>query len=174
MKSRGLQSPKLIISDAHKGLKAAISEAFIGTSWQRCTVHMLRNMINTLPKNNSKEARTALKDIFKAENVGRARELRDQFIANYEEEKGYQKAIEILDEGFEDATQFYNEPRDYHVNLRTTNMLERLNSEIHRRERVIRIFPNHQSAFRLIGAVLMDYEETLDLGSRTYLQTSKY
>jgi len=174
LRARGFQSPRLIISDAHKGLKAAISETFIGTSWQRCTVHMLRNMINTLPKNNSKEARTALKDIFKAENIERARELKDQFMANYEDEKGYQKAIDILDEGFEDATQFYNEPRDYHVNLRTTNMLERLNSEIHRRERVIRIFPNHQSAFRMIGAVLMDYEETLDLGSRNYLQTSKY
>ncbi|WP_036824929.1 transposase, partial [Pontibacillus yanchengensis] len=85
-----------------------------------------------------------------------------------------QKAIDILDEGFEDATQFYNEPREYHVSLRTTNMLERLNSEIHRRERVIRIFPNNQSAFRMIGAVLMDYEETLDLGSRTYLKTSKH
>ncbi|WP_035322899.1 transposase, partial [Peribacillus kribbensis] len=54
----------------------------------------------------------------------------------------------------------------------TTNVLERLNSEIRRREQVIRVFPNHQSAFRLIGAVLMDYADTLDLGGRKYLHTS--
>ncbi|WP_026692700.1 transposase, partial [Peribacillus kribbensis] len=81
-------------------------------------------------------------------------------------------ASSILDAGFDDATQFYGEPADYHVHLRTTNVLERLNSEIRRREQVIRVFPNHQSAFRLIGAVLMDYADTLDLGGRKYLHTS--
>ena len=56
LKARGLQSPKLLISDAHSGLKLAIQKSFIGTSWQRCTVHMLRNMIQTMPKKTSKEA----------------------------------------------------------------------------------------------------------------------
>jgi putative transposase len=170
LKSRGLQSPKLVISDAHAGLKAAIAKAFIGASWQRCTVHMLRNMIQAMPRKNSKEARTELKAIFKATNIDQAREFKDQFILKYEEEKWYQKAITILDEGFDDATQFFAEPSDYHVSLRTTNMLERMNSEIRRRERVIRTFPNQQSAFRLIAAVLMDYEETLDLGGRNFLK----
>lgn len=173
LKSRGLQSPRLIISDAHKGLKAAIPKAFIGTSWQRCTVHMLRNMIQTMPRKDSKEARTQLKAIFKAPSLEEARSLKDQFITTFEDKKGYRKAISILDDGFEDAIQFYAEPQDYHIHLRTTNVLERLNSEIRRRERVIRIFPNHQSAFRLIGAVLMDYAETLDLGGRTYLHDTK-
>lgn len=173
LKSRGLQSPKLVISDAHKGLKAAIAKGFIGTSWQRCTVHMLRNMIQTMPRKNSKEARSDLKAIFKARNLQEARGLKDQFINTYGDMKAYQKAIDILDEGFDDATQFYAEPEDYHINLRTTNVLERINSEVRRRERVIRIFPNQQSAFRLIGAVLMDYEETLDIGNRTYLKKSK-
>ena len=88
----------------------------------------------------------------------------------YEEEKGYKKAVAILDEGFDDATQFYAEPENYHVSLRTTNVLERLNSEVRRREGVIRTFPNQQSAFRLIGALLMDYEDKLDLGNRTFLK----
>jgi len=74
-----------------------------------------------------------------------------------------------LDEGFEDAIQFLNEPEAYWIKLRTTNNLERINGEIRRRERVIRIFPNNQSAFRLIGAVLMDIEETLDPGGKKYL-----
>ena len=92
------------------------------------------------------------------------------FSYKYEGKKAYQKAVDVLDEGFDDATQYFAEPEEYHVSLRTTNMLERMNSEIRRRERVIRIFPNEQSAFRLIGAVLMDYEETLDLGNRTFLK----
>lgn len=170
LKSRGLQSPKLVISDAHEGLKAAISKAFIGTGWQRCTVHMLRNMIQKMPRKNSKEARNDLKMIFKAQNLKESRRLKDQFITTYSEEKAYSKAIEILDKGFDDATQFYAEPFEHHVHLRTTNVLERLNSEVRRREKVIRIFPNQQSAFRLIGAVLMDYEETLDVGGRTFLK----
>jgi putative transposase len=173
LKSRGLQSPKLVISDAHQGLKAAITKAFIGTSWQRCTVHMLRNMIQTMPRKDSKEARSQLKAIFKSPNLEEAKKLKDEFIATYEEQKGYQKAIFILDEGFDDATQFYAEPEDFHIHLRTTNVLERLNSEIRRREQVIRVFPNHQSAFRLIGAVLMDYADTLDLGNRKFLHPSK-
>lgn len=173
LKSRGLQSPKLVISDAHAGLKAAISKAFIGTSWQRCTVHMLRNMIQTMPRKNSKEARTQLKAIFKARDIKEARTLKEKFILKYEEEKGYKKACDILDEGFDDATQFYAEPEDYHVSLRTTNMLERMNSEVRRRERVIRTFPNQQSAFRLIAASLMDYEDTLDLGGRHFLKKQK-
>ncbi len=170
LKSRGLQSPKMVISDAHSGLKSAIQKAFIGTSWQRCTVHMLRNMIQSMPRKGSKEARTELKAIFQARHMEEARALKEQFILKYEDEKGYQKAITVLDEGFDDATQFYAEPEDYHVSLRTTNMLERMNAEVRRRERVIRTFPNQQSAFRLIAAVLMDYEDTLDLGNRTFLK----
>lgn len=173
LKSRGLQSPKLVISDAHQGLKTAISKAFIGTSWQRCTVHFLRNMIQTMPKKNSLQARKELKAIFKASSLQESRDMKDQFIKKYEGTKGYQKALTTLDEGFDDATQFFTEPDSYHINLRTTNMLERMNSEVRRREQVVRIFPNQQSAFRLIGAVLMDLDEKLDLGNRHYLHEAK-
>ncbi|HET7628254.1 MAG TPA: IS256 family transposase [Bacillales bacterium] len=170
LKSRGLQSPKMIISDAHKGLKKAIHESFVGASWQRCTFHFKHNIVNQMPKKNTEEARNALKRIFEAPNMETARALKDEFIETYEDQKGFQKAIEILDEGFEDAIQFMNEPISYHVQLRTTNNLERLNAEIRRREKVIRIFPNTQSAFRLIGAVLMEYEKEMDKGNRKFLQ----
>lgn len=171
--SRGLQSPNLVISDAHQGLKNAIDKKFIGTSWQRCTVHMLRNMIEKLPKKDSADARLELSSIFRAPSIEEARRLKDKFIDTYEEKKNYQAAIKILDEGFEDATQFYSESKHYYKHLRTTNVLERLNQELRRRERVIRIFPNEQSAFRLLGAVLMDYEETLDKGGKVYLHDNK-
>lgn len=73
---------------------------------------------------------------------------------------------------FEDSIQYMSEPTNYHVHLRTTNNLERINQEVRRREQVIRIFPNTQSAVRLIGAVLMDVDENLDL-KRRYLPKKK-
>lgn len=124
----------------------------MGTSWQRCTVHFKRNIFDKLPKKNA-EAMECIKRIFNAPEVEEARKLKDECLKTYENQTKYEKAMEILDEGFEDAVQFMNEPSSYHIQLRTTNNLERLNSEFRRRERVIRIFPNTQSAFRLIGSV---------------------
>lgn len=168
LKSRGIQSPKMIISDAHAGLIKAIRGSFLGTSWQRCTVHFLRNMVNTLPKKNTLEIREDLKNIFKTPELNHARELKNQFIEKYQDEKGVQKAIEILDSGFEDAMQYHAHPSKYHQYLKTTNMVERANREIRRRERVVSIFPNDQSAVRLVGSVLMDMNEKWE--HRQYLK----
>lgn len=167
--SRGLKSPRIVISDAHQGLRAAIEEKFVGSTWQRCTVHFIKNIIDAMPKKDSEDARNLAKSIFRSPNSKIARELKEEFIKTYEDNGKYQKAIERLDDGFEDALQFFAEPENAHKHIKTTNVLERINSEIRRRERVIRIFPNQQSAFRLIGSVLMDYEETLDQGIRKYI-----
>lgn len=159
LKSRGIQSPKMIISDAHAGLVKAIKESFLGTSWQRCVVHFLRNMTDSLPKKNSQEVREDLKAIFRTSKLIHARELKDQFIEKYKETKRYQKAVEQLESGFEDAMQYHSQPTKYHKHFRTTNMLERVNREVRRREKVISIFPNDQSAIRTIGSILMDIDE---------------
>ncbi|ENH95519.1 transposase mutator type [Gracilibacillus halophilus YIM-C55.5] len=156
---RGLQSPKLIISDAHPGLKKAIKKEFVGTSWQRCTVHFKKNLIDKMPKKNMAEVKVDLKRIFDAVKVEDARKFKEEFIHRYEKNPKLEKVIDALEDGFDDGIQFLNEPTKYHMYTRTTNSLERLNEEVRRREKVIRIFPNTQSAFRLIGAVLMDYEE---------------
>lgn len=166
LKSRGLQSPKLVVSDAHAGLKKAIEREFIGTSWQRCTVHFKRNIFNKLPKNDVKQVMADIRKIYRAISVEEARMLKDDFLSRNSENPKLQKAIEILEEGFEDSIQFFNEPEKYRVHLTSTNSLERLNQEIRRRERVIRIFPNTQSAFRLIGALLME-NENLHLNKRS-------
>lgn len=173
LKERGLQPPKLVISDAHEGLKAAIMEKFLNTSWQRCTVHFLRNIITVMPRKGTKEAREHLKEIFKAPTLEISRLLKAEFIDKFEEDKRYTKAIETLDAGYEDAIQFYAEDKETHVHIRTTNVLERLNSEVRRRENVIRIFPNVDSAFRLIGAVLMDCEELMDQGGKKFFYRTK-
>lgn len=172
LKSRGLQSPKLIISDAHAGLKKAIEREFIGTSWQRCTVHFKRNIINTLPKKESRPIISDLRKIYRVVTIEDARKHKDEFLSRYAENTKLSKAIEILEEGFEDTIQFLNEPEKYQIHLLSTNSLERLNQEIRRRERVIRIFPNTQSAFRLIGALLMENED-LQLNKKMYYSAER-
>lgn len=167
--SRGFQSPQLIISDAHEGLRLAIQKKFIGTSWQRCSVHFRRNISDKMPKKDSKEARELLRSVFEAPSLKISRILKDEFMTRYDGQKKYQKALDTLDQGYEDAVQFFNEPEEAHAHIRTTNVLERINSEVRRREQVVRIFPNQQSAFRLIGAILMDYGEAMDQGNKRYI-----
>lgn len=166
LKSRGLQSPKLVISDAHSGLKKAISEEFIGTSWQRCTVHFKRNLFTKMPKKGMDEVKADLKRIFEVVRPEDARTYKEEFITKHGENTKLERVIDLLDEGFDDAIQYLNEPVNLHKHIRSTNSLERLNQEVRRRERVIRIFPNTQSAFRLVGAVLMAYEEDKDKNNK--------
>ncbi|WP_108672582.1 IS256 family transposase [Peribacillus acanthi] len=160
LKSRGLQSPKLVISDAHQGLQKAIQREFIGTTWQRCNVHFKRNIIEKLPKKDSAEIRVMIKRIFEAVTIEDVRLFKDELMSQFGNQPKYEKALAILDEGFEDTIQYMNHPVEVRCHIRSTNSLERLNQEIRRREKVIRIFPNTQSAFRLVGAVLMQYQET--------------
>ena len=159
LKSRGLQSPKLVISDAHLGLQKAIQRDFIGTTWQRCMVHFKRNIIEKLSKKDSVEIRTMIKRVFEAVTMEDVRKFKNELMNQFGEEAKYAKALATLDEGFEDAIQYLNFPEKLHPHIRSTNSLERLNQEVRRREKVIRIFPNTQSAFRLVGAVLMQYQD---------------
>jgi putative transposase len=161
LKSRGLQSPKLVISDAHQGLQKAIQREFVGTSWQRCNVHFKRNMIEKLPKKDSAEIRMMIKRVFEAVTIDDIRTFKGELMSKFGDNPKYIKALQVLDEGFEDTIQYMNHPEAIRPHIRSTNSLERLNQEVRRREKVIRIFPNTQSAFRLIGAVLMHYQETV-------------
>ncbi len=161
LKSRGLQSPKLVISDAHEGLKKAIQREFIGTSWQRCNVHFKRNIVDKLSKKDSEDFRLQLKRLFMAITLEDMRAFKEDLFTTFSDQTKFEKALATLDNGFEDTIQYMSEPVKLHAHIRSTNSLERLNQEVRRRERVIRIFPNTQSAFRLIGAVLMQQENTL-------------
>lgn len=169
LKKRGLDGTELVISDAHTGLVAAIRKSFAGLSWQRCQVHFMRNILETVPKKDSKPFREALKAIFRFTDIRLARVAKDELIDAYMENKKYQKACNKLDEGFEDAFQ-YTVMDKVHSRLKSTNLLERLNQEVRRREKTIRIFPNVASANRLIGAVLMDVHEEWISSSRKYIQ----
>ena len=167
--NRGLTGLKMVISDAHKGLVSAIKESFLNVSWQRCQVHFIRNILNKTPKKNTKEFREDLKALFKITDINLARKMKEEIFNKYEEDKKYQKSLETLDEGFEDSFAYLNEEQ-VHSRIRTTNSLERLNEEIRRREKVIRVFPNERSAIRLIGAILIDINEEWITAQRSHIK----
>lgn len=175
MKDRGLVQPRLIISDAHSGLKAAIQKEFVGAAWQRCTVHFMRNIFQTFPKKDNADAKGILKKLFKSPTRAHALANKAEFEALAAADARFGAALETLDAGFEDAMQYLAEPQPYHVSLRTTNSLERINREVRRRERVIGIFPNAASAERLLGAVLMDVHASLGTpGRRMFMRNDIY
>lgn len=170
LKSRGLHGVKLVTSDAHPGLVSAIQESFLGASWQRCQAHFIRNIFDKFPKKISKDVKDEVKAIFNASDIEVARKRKNEFILKYETDRRLESACDILESGFEDAMQIMSFPENVRRRLRTTNMLERLNEEIRRRENVIRIFPNKESVLRIIGAVLMDKDEEWISSPRKYLE----
>lgn len=114
-----------------------------------------------MPKKDAEKFRLQLKRLFLAVTLEDMRAFKEDLFTAFADQPKFEKALATLDDGFEDTIQYMNEPGELHVHIRSTNSLERLNQEVRRRERVIRIFPNTQSAFRLIGAVLMHQEKTL-------------
>lgn len=161
----------LITSDDHGGLVRAIRQHFQGVTWQRCQTHFMRNVLDATPKALKDEVKARVRAILDAPDVETARILLSQTLEAYEEKAA--KAMSVLESGFEDATAVLALPEKYRKRLRTTNSVERLNAEIRRRERVIRIFPNRASVVRLMGALLMEIDEKWSSG-RKYLDMSEY
>lgn len=164
---RGLNGVKLVISDAHKGEVQAIKECFINAGWQRCQVHFMRNVFDKLPRKNTEEVRAELKSLFKTTNLGIARKIKNELVEKYSDK--YPNMVSTLDEGFEDSFHYCSSSLTNYSRLKSTNMLERVNEEIRRREKVIRIFPNEASALRLIGSVLLDIHDEWTSSNRQYI-----
>lgn len=159
LQARGLNQPELVISDAHEGLKKAIAECFLGTGWQRCLFHFTRNVFSKLPKKGTEAFRRKVLAIFKEDTLEGAKQKYEALQDEYSDVEKYEKAMVTLEEGFDEVTQYYRFKVLLHQYIRTTNRVENINLQIRRREKVIRIFPNHESATRLIGAILMDLDE---------------
>ena len=166
LKERGLTKPSLIVSDAHKGLVAAIGECFPGASWQRCKVHFMRNILVHVPHKEKERFASLLKGIWLTTDLETAKQRAQELADQYKEK--CPKAVETLEEGLEDALTFLAFPKLDARKVSSNNMLERLNKEIRRRTRVVGIFPNPESYLRLITVYLMEYSEDWSV-TRSYL-----
>jgi putative transposase len=171
LKQRGLHGVEVLVSDDHAGLVKAAQRAFQGVIWQRCQVHLQRNVLGRTPRHLRAQMATGLRRIFQAEDRAEARTAFGVLAAALAGKAD--RALTILEEGLEDALAVLVLPEQYRVRLRTTNGMERLNEEIRRRERVIRIFPNEASALRLIGALLAEHHEVWSTGKR-YFDMTEY
>lgn len=155
IKSRGLNTVRLIISDAHRSIRAASAEIYPNAAWQRCQVHLMRNVLDATPNKYREGVKLELRGIFNAKDITIARMIKNELVKEYSDVA--EKAMQILDEGFEDAMTIMCLPEYIRIVLRSTNILERLNRELKRRSDVIQIFPNTDSLLRLMGAVTMEY-----------------
>lgn len=159
LKERGLTEMNLITSDAHSGLLAALKGVFPEVPWQRCQYHFQRNILLQTPKKEQVGLQSELREMFNAKTIKEARKRRDEILEDYKTVAP--KAMEILDEGFEEAMTVMLLPETMRIPLRTSNYVERENGELGRRSDVIRIFPNAESLTRLMGAVLMERHDLM-------------
>ena len=171
LKSRDLRGVDLIVSDNHGGLVKAVKGQFQGATWQRCQTHFMRNILDATPKSLQADIHGRVRALMDAPDPETARLLLDKVLADFVPKAP--KAMAVLEAGFDDATAVLELPERYRKRLRTTNGVERLNQEIRRRERVIRIFPNRESVIRLVGALLMEMDEKWGSGSR-YFNMAEY
>ena len=157
LKRRGLRGVIFAVSDDHPGLKRAIAEVLPEAYWQRCYVHFLRNALDYLPRKVADDCLIELRWLYDRRNAEEARRDLAAWLLRWQEK--YPKLCAWVEENIEETLTFYRLPREHHKHLKSTNMLERLNQEIKRRTHVIRIFPNEESALRLIRALAVEIHE---------------
>jgi putative transposase len=171
LKTRGLHGVELLVSDDHAGLVKAAQRPLQGGLWQRCQVHLQRHVLGRTPKHLRAQMAAGVRHILQAADLPTARSACAAVAAALAGKAD--RALAVLEDGLEDALTVRVLPEKYRTRLRTTNGMERLNEEIRRRERVIRIFPNEASALRLIGALLAEQHEVWSPGKR-YFDMTEY
>ena len=165
LKERVLHGMKMITSDDHQGLKAALRGTFSGVPWQRCQVHLQRNAAGYVPKvaMRGQVART-IREIFTAPDREDAQRLLDKAVTKYE--KSASKLAAWMAENLPEGFTAFSLPANLRRRLRSTNMVEWVNKEIKRRTRVAGLFPNEKSLLRLVSAILVEISEDWETGKR--------
>ncbi len=160
---RGLRAVKLVISDAHEGLKAAIAKVFKAT-WQRCRVHFLRNALAYATKGQRQMVFALINTIFAQETAEAAhaqwRNVTDQLRARFPQ------LAKMMEGAEHDVLAFMDFPREHRTKIHSTNTIERLNGEIKRRSNVVGIFPNDAAIVRLVGALLLEQNDEYAIQKR--------
>lgn len=163
---RGLCGVQLVVSDAHTGLRNAIRGVLVGSTWQRCTVHFLRNVLALLPKTAQALAAAAFRTALMQPTEEAAREHFGKAIAVLEPR--YAEAARCARETEDDVLAYMAFPVAHWRQIRSTNPLERLNREIRRRTDVVGIFPNDAALLRLVTMLLVEQHDEWSVGRRYF------
>ncbi len=162
---RGLSGVKLVISDAHKGLKAAIASEMPGVSWQRCRTHFARNLLSKVPKKAQDFVAAALRTVFDQPGP---KEVHDALHRLVDQLDRFPEAASLLEDAADDILAFTHFPKKHWRQIWSNNPQERLNKEMRRRTDVVGIFPNREAIIRLVGAVLCEQNDEW-MVSRCYM-----
>jgi putative transposase len=153
---RGLRGVKLVISDAHEGLKKAAAKV-LGATWQRCRVNFMRNALAHAPKGQRQMVAAMIRTVFAQETEKEAhrqwRIVADQLRARFP------KLAALMDEAEHDVLAHMAFPKEHRAQIHSTNPLERINGEVKRRSNVVGIFPNDAAIVRLVGALLLEQND---------------
>jgi putative transposase len=163
---RGLRGVRLVVSDAHEGLKQAIATVLTGTTWQRCRVHFMRNLLATVPQGTREAIAAVVRTIFaQPDHASALVQLRKVAEAL---RPRFPRTATLLEDAAEDILAYRHVPIEHQRQLHSTNPLERLNKEIKRRANVVGIFPNPAAVLRLIGAILLEQDDEWAVAERRY------
>ena len=168
LKTRGMQGMKLVISDAHEGLKAARKAVMPSVPWQRCQFHLMQNAMQYIPKiEMRKQIAQDLRNVFNARDIDDANEELKRFVSLYKDSAP--SVANWAEKNIPEGLTVFQIPKDHRKRMRTTNMLERQNKEIKRRTRVATLFPNEASLLRLVTAVLVELSDEWETSNMRYL-----
>lgn len=167
LRARGLAGVQLVISDHHLGLKAAIASVFVGSAWQRCRVHFMRNVLARVPKASGEMVAASIRTIFAQPDAAHVRTQLTEIAAMLTGQ--FPDVARMLVDAGEDILAFTHFPTAHWRKIWSTNPLERLNGEIKRRTNVVGIFPNDASVLRLITAVVVEAHDEWAVAERRYL-----
>src|SRR3954471_4330432 len=157
LRERGLAGVEFVVADDHAGLKAALREVLPGAFAQRCYVHFLRNALDHLPRKADDDCLQELRWIYDRRKLAEAKADLAAWLRKWSPR--YDRLTLWVEENVEETFTYYRLPRQHHKHMKSTNMLERVNEEIKRRTRVVRIFPNAESCLRLVRAVAVETHE---------------
>lgn len=166
LKTRGLDGVKLVISDAHTGLKKAIGTVFQGASWQRCRVHFMRNVLSVVPKGSQEMVASIIRTIFAQPDPEHVQKQFDEVTTMLA--RSHPKVAAMLSGAEADLLAFAAFPRRHWRQIWSTNPLERVNKEIKRRTDVVGVFPNPAALLRLSGSVLIEQHDEWEAAERRY------
>ena len=164
--ARGLNGVKLVTSDAHAGLKAAIASVLQGATWQRCRVHFMRDALGLVPKNAQQLVAATIRTVFAQPDASAAREQWRRVADTFRPR--FQRLAELMDEAEADVLAYAKFPPAHWHQVWSNNPLERLNKEVKRRTDVVGIFPNTAAVMRLVGCVLAEQHDEWQAARRYF------